>query len=55
MHVFTCVNSLRVRSALVLHEQTRMVATRHIWTAVILKSNEISGPLSNGRTLKMYS
>ena len=49
------VNSLRGRAALVLHEQTYIAATRHVWTAVILKSSETSRPLSNGRTLKMYS
>ena len=30
------VNSLRARSALVLHEQTRIAATRLVWKAVIL-------------------
>ena len=49
------VNSLHARSALVLHEQTRIAATRFVWTAVILNSSETSGPLSNCRTLKMYS
>ena len=47
MHVFTCVN---VHSVLVLHEQTCIAATRHVWTVVIFKSNETSGPLSNGKT-----
>ena len=32
------VNSLCVCSVLVLHEQTRIAATRFIWTAVILNS-----------------
>ena len=41
------VNSLHARSALVLHEQTRIAATKHVWIAVILKSSETSGPLSN--------
>ena len=50
------INSLRVRSALVLREQTaRIAATRLVLTAVILNSSETSGPLSNGRALKMYS
>ena len=30
------VNSLRARSALVLHEQTGIAATRPVWSAVIL-------------------
>ena len=50
------VNSLRAHSALVLREQTaRIAATRLVWTVVILNSSETSGPLSNGRALKMYS
>ena len=49
------VNSLRERSALVLHEQTRIAATRLVLTAVILNSIEASGPISNGRALKMHS
>ena len=36
--------------------QTRIAATRLAWTVVILNSCETtSGPLSNGRALKMYS
>ena len=36
--------------------QTRIAATRLAWTAVILNSCETtSGPLSNGRALKMYN
>jgi len=36
--------------------QTRIAATRLAWTAVILNSCETtSGPLSNGRALKMCS
>ena len=42
------VNSLRVHSMLVLHEQTRIVTTRLVLTAVILNSIEASGPISNG-------
>ena len=38
-----------------LHEQTRIAATRLVLTAVILNSIEDSGPISNGRTHKMYS
>ena len=38
----------------VLHEQTRIAATRLVLTAVILNSTEASGPISNGRALKMY-
>ena len=49
------VNSFPARSALVLHEQTRIAVTRLVWTAVILDSSETSGPLSNSRTLKLYS
>ena len=53
------VNRLRARSALVPHERTRILrtvaATRLVWTAVILNSSETSGPLSNGRILKMCS
>ena len=33
------VNSLRVRSALVLHKQIHIAATRRGWTAVILNSS----------------
>ena len=32
-----------------------MAVTRLVWTAVILNSSGTSGPLSNGRTQKMYS
>ena len=45
------VNSLRARSVLVLHEQARIAATILVWTAVLLNSNESSGPISNGRAL----
>ena len=45
------INSLRTHSTLVLHEQTCIVATRLVWTVVILNSSETS----HGRTLKMYS
>ena len=57
MHVFarilhrSGINSLRTRSVQVLNEQTCIVATRLVWTAVILNSSETS----HGRTLKMYS
>ena len=62
-HVFTRVlpshyggvNSFRARSALVLHEKTRIAVTRLVWTAVILDSSEIRRPLSNSRTLKTCS
>ena len=61
-HVFTHVlwsqrrkQLTRVRSALVLHEQTCIAATRLIWTAMILNSSQTSGSLSNGRALEMYS
>ena len=49
------VNNLRERSALVLLERTRIAATTIALTAVILNSIEASGPISNGRALKMYS
>ena len=39
---------------LVFHDQTHTAVTTLISTAVILNSSEISGPLSNGRALKMY-
>ena len=46
-HVFTRapfhrsgVNSFRARSALVLHERTRIAVTEIVWTAVILDSSE---------------
>ena len=46
----------RAHSALILKEQTRIAATSLAWTTVILNSSETtSGPLSNGRALKMYS
>ena len=32
-----------------------VAATRLVWTAVILNSSETSGPLLNGRILKMYN
>ena len=47
------VNSLRARSALVLYEQTRISATRLVWTAVILNSSETGRPPSNGRALNV--
>ena len=57
-HVFTRVLSSqwrkqlpRARSALVLHEQTRIAVTKPVWTAAILDSSETRGPLSNDRTL----
>ena len=40
---------------LVIYKQTRTAATRLVLTVVILNSNETSGPLSNGRVLKMCS
>ena len=43
-------NSIRARSALVLYEQTCFDVT-----AVILNSIEATGPILNGRVLKMYS
>ena len=42
------VNSFRARSALILYEQTRLAATRLVWTAMILNCSETSRPLSNG-------
>ena len=46
---FHCIgtNNLRSCSALTLHEQTRIAATKLLLTAVILSSSETSGPLSN--------
>ena len=38
-----------------LHEQICIAATRFVWTMVILSNIEASGPLLNGRTLKMHS
>ena len=62
MHVYSrasfhrsSVNSFRARFVLVLHEQTHIAVTRLVCTAVILDSSETRRPLSNGRTLKMYS
>ena len=50
------VNSLCAHSALVLREQMACIAiTRLILLVVILNSSETSGPLINGRELKMYS
>ena len=39
---------------LVLSKQTRIAATRFVWTGVILNSSESSGQFSNGIALKMY-
>ena len=52
------INSLHAHSMLVLHEQTRIAATRLVWTAVILHSNETSSlklvdHFQNSRVLKM--
>ena len=45
-------SSLRVRSALVIREQTtRIAATRLVWMAVISISSKTSGSLSNSRAL----
>ena len=49
------VKQLTCTFAQVFHEQTRIAATRLVLTAVILNSTEASGPISNGRALKMYS
>ena len=49
------VKPLRARSAPILHEQTRIAATRFVWKMVILSSIEASRPLLNGRTFKMHS
>ena len=60
-HVFTRVLSSQQRKPLtrafrihplVLLEQA---ATELVWTAVIFNGSEASEPLTNGRTLKMYS
>ena len=32
-----------------------IAATKLVWTAVILNGSKASGPLANGRALKMYS
>ena len=49
------VNSLRARSALVLHEQTHIAATRLVWTAMILSSSETSGPVGHLKcTIKWF-
>ena len=50
-----CVNIVRARSALILHARTRIAVTKLVWTLVILDRSETRGPLSNSRTLKMYS
>ena len=61
MHAFTRVLSSQWRKTLMhmfhadLHEQTRIAATRFVLTMVILSSIEASGPVLNGRTLKMHS
>ena len=47
-------HGLRTCSTLIIHEQTRIAATRLIWTVVILNSIEASGPLSNLWGLKVY-
>ena len=58
MHAFTRILSsqcLRVRSTLVLYEQTRTVATRLVLEVILNSSETTSGPVSNGRALKMCS
>ena len=58
MHAFTCILSsqrLRVRSTLVLCEQTRTAATRLVLAVILNSSETTSGPVSNGRALKMCS
>ena len=32
-----------------------IAATKLVWTAVILNGSEASGPLANGKALKMYT
>ena len=57
-HAFTCILSsqrLRVRSTLVLCEQTRTAATRLVLAVILNSSETTSGPVSNGRALKMCS
>ena len=50
------VNRLFACSVLVLREQTWCIAAiKLVWTAVILNGNEVSGPITSGRALKMYS
>ena len=49
------VSCFHSRSTLVLHKQTRIATNRLVWTAVILNCSETSRPLSNVRTLRMYS
>ena len=49
MHVLSSLNRIRARSA------GCIAATKLIWTAVILNGSEASGPLANGRALKMHS
>ena len=46
------INRLHTCYMLILHEQTRIVATRLFWTTVILISMKASGLLSNSRYLK---
>ena len=44
-----CAPLIRARSA------GCIAATKLIWTAMVLNGSEASGPLANGRALKMYS
>ena len=43
------INHLRARSAACI------AATKLVWTVVILNGNKASGPLANGRAIKMHS
>ena len=51
----SCVNH-GPHSSVDLHEQMGCIAvTKLVWSAMILNSSMASGPLINGRALKMYS
>ena len=55
-HAFTWILSsqrLHVRSTLVLYEQTRTAATRLVLAVLLNSSETTSGPVSNGKALKM--
>ena len=54
-HVFTRVLSRVYCAGLPWTNSHSVAATRLVWTAVILNNSETSGPLLNGRVLKMYS
>ena len=57
-HAFVCILSFAVLSACsmqVLYEQTRIAATRLVFVVILNSIKTISGPVSNGRALKISS